>query len=220
MTDARPADDEDAPAAVEHVALSDADFKTQLAQVIPHLRAFGRSLSGSRDLADDLVQETLMKALAKLGRIDPALMRLRQAIALKRDSVEAWLDMIGILNEELRNAEAVETLDKGSGTCRDFALFMMEAARSLGFAARFVSGYLYDTTARGGDETHAWVQIYLPGAGWVEFDPTNGIVVQDEHVVLAWGRDFTDISPLRGVLLGGGEHELDVRVDLEAEAMS
>ena len=77
----------------------------------------------------------------------------------------------------------LETLARGGGTCRDYALLMMEAVRSLGFAARFVTGYLYDPALDGGPSgiqgagaTHAWVQVYLPGAGWVEFDPTNGIV--------------------------------------------
>ncbi len=73
---------------------------------------------------------------------------------------------------------AVETLALGSGTCRDFAVLMMEALRSIGLAARFVTGYLYDDTSgttRGGGSTHAWCSVYLPGAGWVEYDPTNGL---------------------------------------------
>ena len=77
-----------------------------------------------------------------------------------------------------------ETLRLGSGTCRDFALFMIEAVRSFGLAARFVTGYLYDPALdgagpalEGSGATHAWVQVYLPGAGWIEFDPTNGLIV-------------------------------------------
>jgi transglutaminase-like putative cysteine protease len=88
-----------------------------------------------------------------------------------------------------------------------------------------MSGYIRtrppagETRRRGADQSHAWVAAWLgQGLGWVQLDPTNGIMVRDEHVVLAWGRDFSDISPLRGVLLGGGEHELEVSVDLEAEA--
>ena len=85
----------------------------------------------------------------------------------------------------------LETLQLGTGTCRDFALFMIEAVRSLGFAARFVSGYLH-VRARsgrvGGGNTHAWVQVYLPSAGWVEFDPTNGIVGNHDLIRVAVAR--------------------------------
>ncbi len=108
----------------------------------------------------------------------------------------------------------VETLEKASGTCRDFALFMMEAARSLGFAARFVSGYLYDATARGGDETHAWVQIYLPGAGWVAFDPTNGIVGGTNLIRVAVTRDPSQAVPLTGSFTGAPGDYLGMTVDV------
>ena len=92
----------------------------------------------------------------------------------------------------------LQTLRLGSGTCRDFALLMMEAVRSLGLAARFVSGYLYspsrDRTARergnvGGGATHAWLEVYVPGAGWMEFDPTNGIVGNRDLIRVAVVRD-------------------------------
>ncbi|HLY57214.1 MAG TPA: transglutaminase family protein, partial [Stellaceae bacterium] len=66
----------------------------------------------------------------------------------------------------------------------------------------------------GADASHAWVSVYCPGAGWVDFDPTNDLRVRDEHIVLAWGRDYGDVSPIRGVLLGGGEHSLDVAVEV------
>lgn len=109
---------------------------------------------------------------------------------------------------EYRAAEGtqppVETLEKGSGTCRDFALFLMEAARSLGFAARFVTGYLYDPTQQsvGGGETHAWTQVYLPGAGWVEFDPTNGIIGGSSLIRVAVTRDPSQAIPLSGSFTG------------------
>lgn len=114
------------------------------------------------------------------------------------------------------------TLDRGRGSCRDFALFMMEAVRSLGFAARFVTGYLYDPTAyggawdpaaaggggawrtgvRGGGATHAWVQVFLPGAGWVEFDPTNGLIGGAGLIRVGVARDPAQAMPLRGSYLG------------------
>jgi len=117
-----------------------------------------------------------------------------------------------------------EVLRLRAGVCQDFTQVMLSALRALGLPARYVSGYVRTrpppggARRRGADQSHAWVQAWLgPGLGWAQLDPTNGIVVGDEHVVLAWGRDFSDISPLRGVLLGGGEHVLAVSVDLEAE---
>jgi transglutaminase-like putative cysteine protease len=102
----------------------------------------------------------------------------------------------------------LQTLSSGRGTCRDFATLMMEAARALGFAARFVSGYIYvpdrDVGERhlGGGSTHAWCQIYLPGAGWVEFDPTNGIVGSRDLVRVAVAREAHQAIPLHGSYFG------------------
>src|SRR5271156_3817058 len=95
---------------------------------------------------------------------------------------------------EFGTQDPIETLKLGSGSCRDFAVLMMEAVRSLGFAARFVSGYLYSPgrdggANRGGGSTHAWVQVYVPGAGWMEFDPTNGIVGSHDLIRVAVARD-------------------------------
>jgi len=128
---------------------------------------------------------------------------------------------------EMGTQEPVQTLDARSGTCRDYALFLMEAARSLGFAARFVSGYLYDErlvggvneTLVGGGETHAWVEIYLPGAGWVEFDPTNALVGGRNLIRVAVARDPSQAVPLSGSFTGltGAFLGLDVDVQVTAE---
>jgi transglutaminase-like putative cysteine protease len=116
-----------------------------------------------------------------------------------------------------------ETLARGSGTCRDFALLMMETARFLGFAARFVSGYLLverkpDQTV-GGGATHAWLQIYLPGAGWVDFDPTNGIVGNSGLIRVAVAWDPAHALPLWGTFIGPATSfvGLDVTVDVTDE---
>jgi transglutaminase-like putative cysteine protease len=120
------------------------------------------------------------------------------------------------------NTQVVEVLESRVGVCQDYAHVMISGLRGLGLPARYVSGYVRTrpapggTRRRGADQSHAWVEAWLgPGLGWVGLDPTNDIVVRDEHVVLAWGRDFADVSPLRGVILGGGEHGLRVGVDLE-----
>jgi len=120
----------------------------------------------------------------------------------------------------------VETLRLRSGTCRDFALLMMEAARAMGFAARFVTGYIYVPHRDhpgwlGEGATHAWCQIYLPGSGWVEFDPTNGIVGNRDLIRVAVARNPDQAIPLSGVYSGDREDELgmDVQVNVKSGAI-
>jgi transglutaminase-like putative cysteine protease len=133
----------------------------------------------------------------------------------------------------------MEVFHKRRGVCQDYAHMMIACLRSAGLAARYVSGYLRtyngslddqaqevtataadeDTAERlvGADASHAWVAVFAPPFGWVEFDPTNNIRVGLDHVALAWGRDFGDVSPLRGVILGGGSHTLSVRVAVQPD---
>jgi transglutaminase-like putative cysteine protease len=111
------------------------------------------------------------------------------------------------------------TLKLGSGTCRDFAVLMMEAVRSLGLAARFVSGYLYSPGRDGGGHvgggaTHAWVRVYLPGAGWVEFDPTNGIVGNRDLIRVAVAREASQAVPLAGSWTGFPADSLGMDVEV------
>jgi transglutaminase-like putative cysteine protease len=104
------------------------------------------------------------------------------------------------------------------GVCQDFAHLMIGCLRSLGLSCRYVSGYILTNPAPGmprlvgADASHAWVSVYCPSIGWVDFDPTNRCMVNLEHVTLGWGRDFSDVSPIRGVMLGGGEQSLKVSV--------
>ncbi|MDR1854600.1 MAG: transglutaminase family protein [Azoarcus sp.] len=117
-----------------------------------------------------------------------------------------------------------EVLATRRGVCQDFAHLMLSCLRSLGLAARYVSGYIltHPPAGRprliGADATHAWVSVFCPGYGWVDYDPTNAQMPTTEHVTLAWGRDFSDVSPLRGVILGGGEHEPEIAVTMVPEA--
>jgi transglutaminase-like putative cysteine protease len=119
----------------------------------------------------------------------------------------------------------LETLALGRGTCRDFAVLMMEASRTLGLAARFVSGYLYtpkregQAMHRGGGNTHAWVRVFLPGGGWAEFDPTNGLVGNRDLIRVAVVRDPAQASTLAGTFDGETDDYLgmDVEVDVVAE---
>ncbi len=111
-----------------------------------------------------------------------------------------------------------EVLELRRGVCQDFAHLMTGCLRMLGLPARYVSGYILTTPPPGqvrmigADASHAWVSVYCPSAGWVDIDPTNDLIVDDEHITLAWGRDFSDVAPMRGVILGGGEQELEVHV--------
>ena len=117
----------------------------------------------------------------------------------------------------------LDTLQTGSGTCRDYALFMIEALRRLGIAARFVSGYLFIPGDRahgyvGGGSTHAWVQVYLPSAGWIEFDPTNGIVGTRDLVRVAVARDPRQAIPLHGTYLGPADAFVGMEVNIRVVA--
>jgi len=117
----------------------------------------------------------------------------------------------------------LEVFASRRGVCQDFAHLMLACLRSLGLSARYVSGYLRTSHAAGrarlvgADASHAWVSLYCPLTGWVDFDPTNRVIADSAHVTVAWGRDFGDVSPLRGVILGGGAHELDVAVSVVPE---
>jgi transglutaminase-like putative cysteine protease len=113
----------------------------------------------------------------------------------------------------------LEVVLKGRrGVCQDFAQLMIGCLRSLGLPARYVSGYIltHPPAGRprmvGADASHAWVSVFCPQLGWVDFDPTNRCLVQSEHITLGWGRDFSDVTPMRGIVLGGGGQELKVSV--------
>jgi len=120
----------------------------------------------------------------------------------------------------------LETLRLGSGSCRDFALLLIEAVRVLGFGARFVTGYLYDPALDGdapavvgAGATHAWADIYLPGAGWVEFDPTNGTIAADNLIRVAVTRDPSQAVPVAGGFIGGTGDSLGMNVEVSVRAV-
>ncbi len=106
------------------------------------------------------------------------------------------------------------------GVCQDFAHFQIACLRSLGIPARYVSGYLLTHPPEGkerlvgADASHAWLSVWCPGHGWVDLDPTNNLVVSEEHITVAWGRDYSDVSPIKGAIFGGGAHTIDVAVDV------
>lgn len=110
----------------------------------------------------------------------------------------------------------LEALRTKTGVCQDFSHVMIGALRSLGLPARYVSGYLRSgADIQGAEASHAWVSVYVPGRGWVDFDPTNDLVPSTGHITLAWGRDYGDVAPVKGVALGGGRQTVDVVVRVE-----
>jgi len=114
-----------------------------------------------------------------------------------------------------------EVWQKRRGVCQDFAHLGIACLRSLGLAARYVSGYLRTHAPAGrqrlvgADASHAWFRIFCPGTGWVDFDPTNNVRPGEEHIIVAHGRDFDDVSPVAGIITGGGDHDVRVSVDVE-----
>jgi transglutaminase-like putative cysteine protease len=113
-----------------------------------------------------------------------------------------------------------DVLAQRHGVCQDFAHLAIACLRSLGLPARYVSGYLETTPPpgaerlQGADASHAWFAVFVPGVGWVDFDPTNDCLPGERHVTTAWGRDYADVTPLKGVIFGGGTHTLEVSVDV------
>lgn len=115
-----------------------------------------------------------------------------------------------------------EVLKLKRGVCQDFAHFAIACLRSHGLPGRYVSGYLLTRPPPGkqkligADASHAWFATFLPEYGWVDFDPTNNVIPTGEHVTAAYGRDFADVTPIRGVIWGGGQHQLTVEVDVDS----
>jgi transglutaminase-like putative cysteine protease len=152
-----------------------------------------------------------------------------QSFTPGRRMQEALLDLTARIYKDFRFDPKVtnvrttpeDVFKKRRGVCQDFAHVQIACLRSLNLPARYVSGYLrtYPPPGRprlvGADASHAWVSAYCPGSGWLDVDPTNNVVPSDGHVTLAWGRDYGDVSPLRGLVLGGGDHTLKVGVDME-----
>lgn len=113
-----------------------------------------------------------------------------------------------------------EVMENRRGVCQDFVHLQLGCLRSMGVPARYVSGYIFDGAASGakhltgGQASHAWLSVFCPAIGWIDFDPTNNMIPSDQHITLAWGRDYDDVSPVRGVVLGGGEHTISVDVQI------
>jgi transglutaminase-like putative cysteine protease len=173
-------------------------------------------------------------------RMESAYVRIKQtfsdytesAFGEGRPILAAALDLMHQLHRDFSYApgttdvqtSVLDAFAARRGVCQDFAHIMIAGLRSRGLAARYVSGYLRTQPAGtnlaswvGADASHAWVSVFCPPFGWVDLDPTNDVAIELDHITVAWGRDFGDVSPLRGVIVGGGHHRLSVRVSVQAE---
>jgi transglutaminase-like putative cysteine protease len=148
----------------------------------------------------------------------------------QRPVLEAVRELVARIHEEFSydpratevSTPLSEVLALKRGVCQDFAHFAIACLRSHGLPGRYVSGYLLTRPPPGkpklvgADASHAWFATFVPEYGWVDFDPTNNLIPEGEHVTIAYGRDFSDVTPIRGVILGGGQHQLAVAVDVDA----
>ncbi len=145
-----------------------------------------------------------------------------------RPVLDAALDLTSRIYHDFKYVPAstavttstAEVLNLRRGVCQDFAHLQITCLRTLGLAARYVSGYLMTDPPPGqprligADASHAWLSIYCPGNGWIDLDPTNNVIPQSRHVTVGWGRDYSDVCPIQGVFTGGGKHEMQVSVDV------
>ena len=148
------------------------------------------------------------------------------------DNATLWSSCQSLMQKIFKNIEfkpgfttintPVEAVVKGKkGVCQDFAHLMIACLRNMGIPARYVSGYIETLPPPGkkklvgSDASHAWVSVYFPNIGWVEFDPTNNLLPSDKHITLAFGRDYHDVAPIKGVVFGSGKQTLEVKVDVE-----
>lgn len=168
--------------------------------------------------------------------ISPAFRDLAsQAFPNDRPIIESGIDLTRRIFEEFEYNPHVttvstpvdEVLQKRAGVCQDFAHLQLACLRSLGLAARYVSGYLRTipppgkTRLVGADASHAWVSLFCgEEIGWVDFDPTNNTIPKTDHITVGWGRDYSDVCPIQGVFVGGGQHAMHVSVDVATESQT
>lgn len=211
--------------AESEVELESRDLDLALAQRMPWNQVV-EALRADRELIpvrEYVFDSPLVRAHSMLSRY------AEPSFPKGRPLVEALLEFNQRIHEEFTYEPAAtdvstplaQVLRERRGVCQDFAQLAVGCLRSLGLAARYVSGYLETDPPPGqpklvgADASHAWASVYVPHYGWLDFDPTNAVLPELRHVTIAWGRDFSDVSPLNGVVLGGGRHTVTVAVDVD-----
>ena len=171
-----------------------------------------RSIERQHHDPDRIVDSWARAFVPDVGRVETLAVLTAITQTIRRDFAYVSRSAMG-------TQSPIETIALRHGTCRDFAVLMIEAVRALGLAARFVSGYVYSPSARdtrvGGGNTHAWVRVFLPGSGWVEFDPTNGIVGNRGLIRAGVARDPYQAVPLSGTWFGVPGSDLDMAVSVD-----
>lgn len=193
----------------------------------PPWETVARQLADARDPATREAQQfTYASPHVDIGEEAAAL--ASRVLTPRRPLVEALLELTRLIYREFTYKGGVtdiytpvrEVIARRQGVCQDFAHLQIACLRTLGLAARYVSGYLMTRPPAGqpkrigADASHAWVSCWCPGHGWIDADPTNDLLVADEHITLAWGRDYGDVSPINGSVVGGGAHQVSVAVDV------
>lgn len=197
-----------------------------LALSTPWEKVAGKALLSNSGLDIGVLQ--FVSASRHTRFIAEALDYARPSFALGRPILEAALDLTRRIFKEFKfdstatdiSTPVAHVLLERRGVCQDFAHLAITCFRSLGLPARYVSGYLLTypppgmEKLQGADASHAWISVWTPEVGWVDFDPTNGVMPAEEHVTVAYGRDYDDVSPISGVLLGGSRQSMSVAVDV------
>lgn len=197
---------------------------------LPTAEPWDQTVAALRTRSDEATVDALQYVFdSPYVRVSERLAALaRRTFAKGRPIYSAAMALTKLIHQEFKfdsTATTIDTsiedvLDRCRGVCQDFAHLQVGCLRALGLAARYVSGYLRTDPApgqprlEGADASHAWVSVYSFQHGWVDFDPTNACLAGERHIVIGWGRDFHDISPVKGVVLGGGEAKLEVAVDV------
>lgn len=180
--------------------------------------------------ADDAALEAAQYTFEspRIRRLNQAADYARESFPAGRPLLAALLDLTARIHRDFRyvpgattsHTSTAEVFAQRRGVCQDFAHLQITCLRTLGLAARYVSGYLLTDPPPGqpkligADASHAWVSVYCPGFGWLDFDPTNNAMPRLRHVTVAWGRDYSDVCPVQGIFLGGGQHTIVVAVDV------
>jgi transglutaminase-like putative cysteine protease len=181
-----------------------------------------------RDEELDIPVLQFVSASTHTHLLHQALDYARRSFPPNRPILEAALDLTRRIHADFTfdsaatdiSTPVLHVLQERRGVCQDFAHLALTCLRGLGLPGRYVSGYLLTypppgmEKLQGSDASHAWISVWAPEVGWVDFDPTNGVMPTDEHVTVAYGRDYDDVSPISGVLLGGGRQTMAVAVDV------
>ena len=193
---------------------------------VPWEQVTAKARRGGDELEIGVLQ--FMSASRHTRVVPAAIDYVRPSFTPGRPILEAALDLTQRIYRDFTfdstatdiSTPVAHVLQERRGVCQDFAHLAITCVRALGLPARYVSGYLLTypppgkEKLKGADASHAWISVWAPEAGWVDFDPTNGIMPSEEHITVAHGRDYDDVSPISGVLLGGSKQRIDVAVDV------